>query len=322
MRKTLLSAVLFAGGLGLTGSLPAFAADIRLDRSILQSVVSVLPVLDDEEQANRQGNPEGSGTVVFEGGYIATNFHVLGRAETARVRTHDGRVLDARIIGRDGATDIALLKVEADLPVPAFRLEAPALTETVCAVGNAFGFDLSVTCGVVSAVHRTGTGFNPMEDFIQTDAAANPGNSGGGLFDREGRLVGMVSAIFADASDMNVGVNFATSTRLLLRITGDQKDDGRVSRGVSGLRVGPLSRAQRVKTNGVAVKRILDRGGAQASGLREGDIITQIEDRLIRQGSDVTSVFSLHRPGDVLTIRYLRGGEAATARLQLGAPRG
>src|SRR5690606_40595555 len=130
------------------------------------------------------------------------------------VRLPDGHHVPAEVVGRDAATDLALLRVEAELP-PLPLAPDPALGAPVCAVGNQFGLDLSVTCGVVSALHRAGTGFNPVEDFVQTDAVVNPGASGGALVDGEGRLVGLLSAIFTMESDANIGVNFAASAALV-----------------------------------------------------------------------------------------------------------
>ncbi|MFP6744999.1 MAG: trypsin-like peptidase domain-containing protein [Alphaproteobacteria bacterium] len=149
---------------------------IAFPAEVVESVVSVLPEWPDGDALPER--PEGSGTVVLPGGYIATNVHVLGRATAINVRLHDGRILAAEIIGRDPPTDIALLKIDMDLALLVPGPE-PALGDKVCALGNPFGLGLSLSCGVVSALHRTGTGFNPMEDFIQTDAAVNPGGSGG-----------------------------------------------------------------------------------------------------------------------------------------------
>jgi S1-C subfamily serine protease len=279
---------------------------------VLASVVSVLPEWPDA--ASRPEEPEGSAVAVLAGGYLATNVHVLGRAKRLRVRLHDGRLMDAEIIGRDGPTDIALIRVGLDLPVPEAGPE-PALADPVCAVGNAFGLDLSVTCGVVSAVHRTGTGFNPVEDFIQTDAAINPGGSGGALVDARGRLVGMVSAIFTKQSDANIGVNFAASLRLVMRVVTDLKELGRVRRGKSGLRVENLADAERVKLTGARIIRVTPGGAAEQAGLVAGDIVTAIDDRRIVKASDVTGAMYLHRPGDPARVRVLRDGAAHTFTL-------
>lgn len=292
---------------------------------ILKSVVSVLPEWPGFESApagrdsrpqNRLKNPEGTAVAVLPGGYLATNVHVIGRAEKIKIRLDDGRIMAAEIVGRDSPTDLALIKAPIDLPVPAFASE-PALGARVCAVGNQFGMGLSVTCGVVSALHRTGTGFNEIEDFIQTDAVINPGGSGGALVDDGGRLVGLVSAIFTKDSDANIGVNFASSMNLVMRVMGDLRDRGRVVRGEPGFGVRELTMAERATLTGAAIDRIARGGPAIAAGLEVGDVITAIGGRPIQRASDVTSAAHMARPGEAIDIAFSRSGEAQKARLTL-----
>ena len=290
----------------LAGPAAAFPAEV------LQSVVCVLP--DWPSDGPLPERPEGSGTVVLPGGYIATNLHVLGRATAVNVRLHDGRVLPAEIVGGDPPTDIALLKIALDLPLLVPGPE-PAFGDRVCALGNPFGLGLSLSCGVVSATRRTGTGFNPIEDFIQTDAAVNPGGSGGALLDGEGRLIGLVSAIFTKRNDANIGVNFAASRALLMRVVEDLAAHGRVIRGVSGLRVSDLDDAARGAIAGARVRRAS--GAAATAGLISGDIITAIAGRAIRRASDVASALQLHRPGDAIAIAFSRDGEHRATTLRL-----
>ena len=154
------------------------------DATVLDAVVRLKP--DWSLQARGVGaqgaprDPEGTGVAVLTGGYIATNAHVIGDAKNVEVMLADGRVFASNIIGRDPLTDIALLKIEGDVPVLPLA-PSPQLADPVCAIGNQFGLGLSVTCGVVSALARSGVGFNQIEDFIQTDASVNPGGSGGGI---------------------------------------------------------------------------------------------------------------------------------------------
>ncbi|MEO0619318.1 MAG: trypsin-like peptidase domain-containing protein, partial [Pseudomonadota bacterium] len=188
----------------------------------VRSVVSVLPEWP-RGQRNAQ-QPEGSGVVVGDGSggqVIVTAWHVISKARSIRVRTHDGVVHLAQRVGHDVPSDLAVLRVAMlDNARAAMFADAPVeLAAPVCSIGNAFGLGLSVTCGVVSATRRAGVGFNRVEDFVQTDAAVNPGASGGGLFTRDGRLAGILSAIFTKQSDANIGVNFAVSAELAARIT-------------------------------------------------------------------------------------------------------
>ena len=290
------------------------------DRHVLDSVVSVLPNWlrwkQQSGDARMPDAPEGTAVAILEGGYLMTNAHVLGTAKEVDIRLHDGKLLAVEIVGRDVSTDLALLRAPRDFPVLKPAPE-PGLADDVCAIGNQFGLGLSVTCGVVSAVHRTGTGFNVIEDFIQTDAVINPGGSGGALVDREMRLVGMVSAIFTKESDSNIGINFATSTDLLMRVATDLRDHGRVLWGRSGFRVGALTIEQRRKWSGARITHIEPGGGAEKAGLRKDDILVQIAARQITRPTDVKSAFALYRPGEGIALTYLRNGQRAKTTLDL-----
>ena len=290
------------------------AAAASFPPETLHSVVSVLP-----QWANpgaHRERPEGTGVAVLAGGYVATNVHVIGRAQRVRVRLHDGRIVDAEIVGRDRPTDIALLKVPLPLPLLEVGPE-PALAAPVCAVGNQFGLGLSVTCGVVSALRRSGTGFNRIEDFIQTDATVNPGGSGGALVDAQGRLVGLVSAIFTKESDADVGVNFAASMALVLRVVEDLKAHGRVVRGQLGIQVGDLSSDERAAMRGARLIEVAPEGPAARAGLRVGDVIGEIAGRPIAKVSDVIAAVQLHRPGERLEVVARREGETVRVTVEL-----
>ncbi|MHA1600812.1 MAG: S1C family serine protease, partial [Alphaproteobacteria bacterium] len=180
---------------------------------VLDSVVTVLPLwpgFERDGQVRRPpgSSPEGTAVAIRPGGYLVTALHVVDRATEITVRLPDGREVPARLVATDISTDLALLAIDVDLPILETAPE-PTLGDPVCALGNQFGLGLSVTCGVVSGLHLSGVGFNPVEDFVQTDAAVNPGASGGALVDGQGRLVGILSAIFTKVSDANIGINFA-----------------------------------------------------------------------------------------------------------------
>jgi S1-C subfamily serine protease len=302
VRTIALSGALFSF-LFLTDPHPAHA----LPDTVLDSVVAVVPDLPMRE---RMEEPEGSGIVIFSGGYVATAAHVMGRARTARLKLQDGRQITAELAGIDPPSDIALLKVSEDLPVIAFG-EKPGLADPVCAIGNPFGLGNSVSCGVVSALDRTATGFNPVEDFIQTDAAVNPGMSGGALVTPDGRLAGIVTAIFTKQSDGDIGVNFASSLALLLRVTEDLRDHGKVIRAPFPFRVQPLSADQAALQAGVRVS------ASPGNDVRTGDIITAIDDRRVRRVEDVTSAIGLRRPGETIRISLVRNGSSQTVTISL-----
>ena len=286
-------------------------------------MASVLAVLPDWPGGYRPAGrtleePEGSAVAVFPGGYFATNAHVLGPATRADVRLPDGRLAAAEIIGRDERTDIALIRVAGSFAVPEIA-EAPAPGGRVCAIGNAFGLGISIACGVVSALGRSNAGFNPVEDFVQTDAAVNPGASGGALVDDKGRMVGLLSAIFTKKSDANIGVNFATSSRLLMRVAEDLKQFGRLRAVSAGWRLAPLDAAERRRLAGVRVATVADGSPAARAGVRAGDLLVGAGGRPVWLVSDARAAAFLARPGERLAIELVRDGEAI--KLELSFPR-
>jgi S1-C subfamily serine protease len=263
---------------------PGFAFEAR----VLDSVVSVLPLWPGEKLGGTPGTPPGSApeataVAVLPGGLLATALHVVDRAEEITVRLADGRRVGAELVAGDRASDIALLRIPIDLPALEIAPE-PALGAPVCAVGNAFGLDLSVTCGVVSATRRSGVGFNPVEDFIQTDASVNPG---------------------------------AVSSALLMRVVEDLAAHGQVLRPRSGFRVEDLNPAQASQDVGVRVVAVTPGGAGEAAGLAEGDLVTAIAGRRMRNASDATAAIQLQRPGDRIALQVLRAGALETLALAL-----
>jgi S1-C subfamily serine protease len=318
--RTLLAALVVLSASAVPGA--AFEA------RVLESVVSVLPVWPGHRIGGTPGTPPGSApeataVAVRPGGLLATALHVVDRAESISVRLADGRRFPAELVASDGASDLALLRVPVDLP-PLEPAPEPALGEPVCAVGNAFGLDLSVTCGVVSATRRSGVGFNPVEDFIQTDASVNPGASGGALVDRQGRLVGLLSAIFTKDADADIGVNFAVSAALLMRVVDDLAAHGRVRRPASGFRVADLEPGELAGgagpaggAVGVRVVAVAPGGAGEAAGLVAGDLLTAIAGRAMRKASDATAAIQLQRPGERVRLEVRRQGEPRSLRLEL-----
>ena len=274
-----------------TPSIPVHA----LPADTLASVVSVLPVWPGRPQGGTGGPPgvapEGSG-VVLRPGQIVTAWHVVEPARRIDIRLWDGRILPAHLVARDVASDIAVLGVDIDLK-PIEVAPPPQLAQPVCAVGNTYGLGLSVTCGVVSALNVTDGGFNPVEDFIQTDAAANPGVSGGALVDSDGRLVGMMSAVFASDGDTNIGVNFAVSTELVLRVFNALISDGEVRYSSPGWRLEVAGREQLATIAAPVVRDVRDGSPAALAGIIAGDIIEMIGSRRIRSPRDAVAALAI-----------------------------
>ena len=163
--------------------------------------------------------PAGTGIFIGTGdrsSHLVTAAHVITRATEIEIVTEDGMRHAAAVIAVDNQRDIAILETKLKRRPITLRLTDPAIGEHGCAIGNSFGLGLSISCGVVSAIHRKQVGFNPIEDFVQTDAAINPGGSGGALVDADGRLIGMIDGIFTKEADIDAGVNFAVSVPLLI----------------------------------------------------------------------------------------------------------
>ncbi|MEM8646699.1 MAG: trypsin-like peptidase domain-containing protein [Pseudomonadota bacterium] len=304
MNHTKLGGILGAlavAGLALIS--PARADNVEGLRNVMGSVVSVLPRTA-PGNANKE-EPEGSGVVIFDGSHILTARHVLTNAEEIVVRTFDGVVHLAKLRGQDPASDLALLKIEAKLK-PIDLGDDPKIGEEACAIGNAFGLGLSLTCGMVSAIHRTGTGFNPVEDFVQTDAAVNPGSSGGALVSKSGRLIGLLSAIFTKSADANIGVNFAISTALALRVAKDLRTGKRPKWDFGGAGLGTIPGRGGLGRMGAEVIRLRPGGAAEQAGLKPGDIIRYVDKRRIKTPRDFRSAMARLLPGERVEVRFER----------------
>ena len=294
---------------------------VAFEQRTLGSVVTVIPLWPGHMLGGEPGTPpgsapEGTAVAVLPDGFLATALHVVDRATEITVKLHDGRRLKAQFVAGDTATDIALLRVSEDFPVLALAQE-PSLGAEACAVGNQFGLGLSVTCGVVSAIRRTGTGFNPIEDFVQTDATVNPGSSGGALIDDQGRLIGMLSAIFTKGSDADIGVNFAVSSALLMRVVRDLATDGRFLRPNAGLRVEDLTGEEAMEVLGVRVAQVTPGQPADLAEILADDLIVAVGDRSIQRASDLITAIALNHAGDEVTVKVRRKGQDLSVKLIL-----
>lgn len=275
----------------------------------MSSVVSVLPEW--QGRPADASEPEGSGVIIGDGRTIVTASHVLGDAEVIRVRSHDGRVFLAERIAADIATDIAVLRIGEALPALVLGGD-PKPAEPVCTIGNAFGLDLSVTCGVVSATRRANAGFNAIEDFVQTDAAVNPGASGGALIDADGNLVGVLSAIFTKDSDANIGVNFAVSAVLTKRVVAAIEQGGGFVPPTAGIRLAVVPPDGDGEIAGLRIEQVRDgRPGAMA-GLEIDDLVLSVDGYPIRTPRDFVAALARHDASRPLPIEVERNGARQT----------
>jgi serine protease DegS len=257
----------------------------------------------------------GSG-VIISPGYVLTNNHVTHGADQIQVALSDGRTAEARLVGADPETDLAVLAIElADAPnIVVGDSERLRVGDVVLAVGNPFGVGQTVTQGIVSATGRDRLGLSTFEDFIQTDAAINPGNSGGALIDAHGRLVGINTAIFS-RSGGSQGIGFAIPSKLALGVLESILAHGRVIRGWLGIEVQALSPQLAesfglASPEGVVVAGILRRGPADQAGLLPGDVIQRLDDTPVQDPRTLLTLISQRKPGEKMTIRGVRGGEA------------
>jgi serine protease DegS len=265
----------------------------------------------------------GSGVIVDESGHIVTNHHVIANADLIRVQLADGRVADAHIVGRDPDTDLAVLKIElTPLPVATFgRSDQLQVGDVVLAIGNPIGLSHTVTHGIVSATSRQQLGIAPLEDFIQTDAPINFGNSGGALIDSNGALVGINTAIVAKNLGVE-GISFAIPVNMVRGVLADIIAHGRVIRGWIGIVPQDLSDEQArqwgLAQAAVLIDNLYVGSPAQLAGLQPGDLLLAIDGAAPSSAQDALVRIAGHKPGTSIVLRGLRGRRVFEVRAQVG----
>lgn len=267
----------------------------------------------------------GSGVIVdAQRGYILTNHHVVANADEIQITLMDGETLDADIIGSDPATDIAVIKVEAEglVEMPIGDSEIVRVGDFVLAIGNPFGLSHTVTSGIVSALGRAGFNRNGYEDFIQTDASINPGNSGGALVNMNGELVG-INSMIVSRSGGNVGIGFAVPTEIASSIMNQILDFGEVRRGLLGVTIQGIDAQAAEALNasvdqGALITEIVPGSAAEKSGLKVDDIIVAVDGNKIDDASKLRNAIGLMGSGESVKITYIRDGNTrnTTAILQ------
>jgi len=276
-----------------------------------------------------QGRPvtaTGSGVIISTDGYVITNNHVIENAQRIQVTLNDRRVYEAKVVGRDPNTDIALLKIEErNLPFLAFgNSDNVRVGEWVLAIGNPFNLNSTVTAGIVSAKNRNinilGGEFS-IESFIQTDAAVNRGNSGGALVNTRGELIGINTAIASHTGSF-AGYSFAVPANIASKVVEDLKEFGQVQRGMLGVRISELNSVQAqerglTEFRGAFVEEVVPGGSAEAAGLRQGDLIVGINGTRITNPTELMGTVGQKRPGDEIVVRYIREGRQREARAKL-----
>ena len=268
----------------------------------------------------------GSGVIISKDGYIITNNHVIENAKTLEITLNDKRKYNATIIGADPNTDIALVKIdEKDLPyIPFGNSDNVKVGEWVLAVGNPFNLSSTVTAGIISAKGRNiniNKNNRAIESFIQTDAVVNPGNSGGALVNTRGELIGINSAI-ESITGSYMGYSFAVPSNIAKKVIEDMMLYGNVQRAYLGINVDDLN-ADKAKiyeipnTEGVIIVNVLDESAAVTAGLKKNDVIIKMDDVAIKNFADLSGYIGSKRPGDKISITFVRGGITKTIPLTL-----
>ncbi len=280
------------------------------------------------QQKAREGY--GSGVIISADGYIVTNNHVIANADQLTVTLNDQREFEATLVGTDPTTDIALLKVDAkDLPTIAFgESDNLKVGEWVLAVGNPFMLTSTVTAGIVSAKARqigmgqrsSGNQMN-IESFIQTDAAVNPGNSGGALVNTAGELVGINTAIYSETGNY-AGYSFAVPSSIVNKVVADLRQYGQVQRAVLGIRIQEINpelveKEELKESEGIYVAEVMDNGAAADAGIKKGDVITSIDKVRIKNFGVLQGELARHTPGEKVQVTVDRKGKNETFTVTL-----
>jgi len=269
-------------------------------------------------------NGLGSGFIVSQDGQIVTNHHVISGAQSVQVTLADGTTYAAEIIGSDPATDIALLRITADVDLPFVTFgssEEMRVGDEVVAMGSPFGLSATVTSGILSGKARD-INSGPYDAFLQTDAAINRGNSGGPLFNNAGEVIGVNTAILSPGGG-SVGIGFAVPSDMVRDIVADLSDDGRVTRGWLGVQIRPMSAevAQVLGYDGAmgaVIEAVSPDSPAAAAGLEAGDIVLRFGDRQIKELRDLTGAVAATDPDAVARIAILRRGQEMTLDVVIG----
>jgi serine protease Do len=282
------------------------------------------PQMKPQQRSAQKAQAVGTGFIVDANGWIVTNFHVAGKADSITVTLADGRKLPAKMVGGDEKTDLALIKVESDKPLPYVTFADATkvrVGQPVMAVGNPFGLGGTVTTGIVSARGRD-IHSGPFDDYIQTDAAINRGNSGGPLFDMDGHVIGINTAIFSPSGG-SVGLGFAIPSSLAEPVVAQLKTNGRVERGLLGVQIQPVTEelAQSMSLGsekGALVAQVQPDSPALAAGIKSGDVIKSVDGKNIETIRDLTRMISAVKPGTSVKLDLWRDGKDMTVTAKVG----
>src|SRR5215470_43439 len=269
-----------------------------------------------EQSLRRETQAAGSGVIVDAArGYVLTNDHVVKGASLIEIATKDNRKFKAQLVGRDQATDIALLRIKSDnlVAIPMGDSNSLEVGDFVLAIGNPFGLGQTVTSGIISALGRTGLGIDGYEDFIQTDASINPGSSGGALVTLDGRLAGINTAILSKTGG-NVGIGFAVPVNMAQLVMAQLIANGEVRHGRIGV---TLRTPESSGLEGALIDKVDSQSPAARAGLAKGDLVTFANGVAIKTSSQFRNLVGLLPVGTEIDLRYRRGAELAAAKVKI-----
>jgi serine protease Do len=276
------------------------------------------------EPPQRRGSSVGSGFIIDPQGYIVTNNHVVENATSVTVTLHDEREFEAEIVGRDPRTDLALLKIEAGDDLPAAQWgdsEQARIAEPVLAVGNPFGLGGSATLGIISALARD-LGIGPYDEFLQTDASINRGNSGGPVFNARGEVIGVATAIFSPSGG-NIGIGFATPSAIARSVVEDLRETGEVTRGWIGVAIQAVNEELASglgldEARGVVVADVTDGAPADEAGIQVGDVIVSFDGEPVTDQSRLPRLVANTEIGSTVALTVWRDGEEVSLEITIG----
>ena len=283
-------------------------------------------MMPDSQPRQRRTQSLGSGVIIdSKSGYVVTNHHVIENADQIRVRLDDGRSFEAKVVGADPEADVAVIQIPAQ-SLKAIKLgdsDSLRVGDFVVAIGNPFGLSQTATSGIVSALGRSGLGIEGYEDFIQTDASINQGNSGGALVNLRGELIGVNTAILARGGG-NVGIGFAIPVNMVVSLTAQIIEFGEVRRGRLGVHIQDLTpelaEAFGVEAgSGALISKVMPDSAAKAADLREGDVITMVNGRAIKGATELRNVIGLARADEEIELTYIRDRKSFNKKIRIRA---
>jgi len=283
-------------------------------------------MIPDSQPRQRRTQSLGSGVIIdSESGYVVTNHHVIENADQIRVRLDDGRSFEAKVVGADPEADVAVIQIPAQ-GLKAINMGDSDLLRVgdfVVAIGNPFGLSQTATSGIVSALGRSGLRIESYEDFIQTDASINQGNSGGALVNLRGELIGVNTAIL-DRGGGNVGIGFAIPVNMVVSLTAQIIEFGEVRRGRLGVHIQDLTpelaQAFGVEAgSGALISKVMPDSAAKAADLREGDVITMVNGRTIKGATELRNVIGLARADEEIELTYIRDRKSFNKKIRIRA---